>query len=268
MCSTEIRDGSVRKMEKFFTINKDGCSIRCKLYSKEPRSARRVVIFCHGFGGHKDNHAAARYAEYVLSKNRGVAVVTFDLPCHGEDARHILRLEDCMNYIQQVLDWAKETMHPENICAYATSFGGYLLLLYIHEKGMPFQKAALRCPAVPMHEVFGKIISQEELQRIEKGKEVLVGFDRKVRVDRTFLDEVRAHDVAQYDYSDYAYDMIVIHGTKDEIVPIEPVKEFAENSFLDFIAVEEADHRFHDPKKMDEAILQIETFFADETVHR
>ena len=174
MCSTEIRDGSVRKMEKFFTINKDGCSIRCKLYSKEPRSARRVVIFCHGFGGHKDNHAAARYAEYVLSKNRGVAVVTFDLPCHGEDARHILRLEDCMNYIQQVLDWAKETMHPENICAYATSFGGYLLLLYIHEKGMPFQKVALRCPAVPMHEVFGKIISQEELQRIEKGKEVLL----------------------------------------------------------------------------------------------
>ena len=84
-------------MEKLFTINKDGCSIRCKLYSKEPRSAKRVVIFCHGFGGHKDNHAAARYAEYVLSKNRGVAVVTFDFPCHGEDARHILRLEDCMN---------------------------------------------------------------------------------------------------------------------------------------------------------------------------
>ena len=61
---------------------------------------------------------------------------------------------------------------------------------------------------------------------------------------------------------------MIIQGTKDEIVPIEPVKEFAENSFLDFIAVEEADHRFHDPKKMDEAILQIETFFADETVHR
>ena len=194
-------------------------------------------------------------------------MVTFDFPCHGEDARHILRLEDCMNYLQEVHDWAKETMHPEEICAYATSFGGYILLLFIHERGMLFRKAVLRCPAVPMHEVFGKIISPDEQQRIEKGKEVMVGFDRKVRVDRTFLEEISANDVTQYDYSDYAYDILVIHGTGDEIVPMEPVKEFAENSFLDFIPVEGADHRFHDPKKMDEAILQIESFFTSDAEH-
>ena len=172
-----------------------------------------------------------------------------------------------MNYLQEVHDWAKETMHPEEICAYATSFGGYILLLFIHERGMLFRKAVLRCPAVPMHEVFGKIISPDEQQRIEKGKEVVVGFDRKVRVDRTFLEEISANDVTQYDYSDYAYDILVIHGTGDEIVPMEPVKEFAENSFLDFIPVEGADHRFHDPKKMDEAILQIESFFTSDAEH-
>ena len=48
---------------------------------------------------------------------------------------------------------------------------------------------------------------------------------------------------------------------------MEPVKEFAENSFLDFIPVEGADHRFHDPKKMDEAILQIESFFTSDAEH-
>ena len=95
----------------------------------------------------------------------------------------------------------------------------------------------------------------------------MVGFDRKVRVDRTFLEEISANDVTQYDYSDYAYDILVIHGTGDEIVPMEPVKEFAENSFLDFIPVEGADHRFHDPKKMDEAILQIESFFTSDAEH-
>ena len=140
-------------------------------------------------------------------------------------------------------------------------------MLFIHERGMLFRKAVLRCPAVPMHEVFGKIISPDEQQRIEKGKEVMVGVDRKVRVDRTFLEEISANDVTQYDYSDYAYDILVIHGTGDEIVPMEPVKEFAENSFLDFIPVEGADHRFHDPKKMDEAILQIESFFTSDAEH-
>lgn len=251
-------------MEKYFTINKDGCSIRCKLYSKEARSAKRAVVFCHGFGGHKDNHAAARYAEYVLSKNRGTAVVTFDWPCHGEDARRNLRLEDCMDYLEKVCEWVKETLSPESLCAYATSFGAYLLMLYIHERGMPFQKAALRCPALPMHHVLGHIISEEEMQKIAKGKEVMVGFDRKVRMDKAFLDEVRTHDVTMFDYSDYAYDILVLHGTMDELVPMEPVKMFAENSYLDFIPIEGADHRFRDPKKMDEAILKMEAFFETE----
>lgn len=251
----------ISKMDKYFTINRDGCSIRCKLYSKEARSAKRTVIFCHGFGGHKDNHAAARYAEYVLSKNKGTAVVTFDWPCHGEDARRNLRLEDCMNYLEKVCEWAKESLSPEELCAYATSFGGYLLMLFIHERGMPFRKAVLRCPAIPMHEVLDGIVTPDEKLKIEKGKEVLVGFDRKVRMDKQFLSEVVAHDVRTYDYSEYAYDILVIHGTKDEIVPMEKVKAFSEDNFLDFVPIEDADHRFRDPKKMDEAILHIESFF-------
>ena len=249
-------------MEKAFTINRDGYSIRCKLYSKEPRAAKRAVIFCHGFGGNKESRSAARYAEYVLSKNKGTAVIAFDWPCHGEDARRNLRLEDCLNYLEIVCEWAKETLSPDELCGYGTSFGGYLTLLYIHERGMLFRKAVLRCPAIPMHQVMAEsVLTKDNMERIEKGKEVFAGHDRKIRIDHVFLDEIQQNDVTQYDYSDYADDILVIHGTKDELVPIAPVKDFAENSFFDFVTVENADHRFRDPKAMDQAVLQIESFF-------
>ena len=48
--------------ETYFSINEDGLSIRCKLYGTGAREYSRVVIFGHGFGGHKDNRAAEKFA--------------------------------------------------------------------------------------------------------------------------------------------------------------------------------------------------------------
>ena len=49
--------------------------------------------------------------------------------------------------------------------------------------------------------------------------------------------------------------------TKDEVVPFEDSRMFADNNLIEFIPVEGADHRFQDPKKMDAAIKHIQTFF-------
>jgi hypothetical protein len=60
-------------MNKYFTVNAEGCSIRCKLYAEGNADVRKVILFGHGFGGHKDNRAAERFALRVLEKNKGVA---------------------------------------------------------------------------------------------------------------------------------------------------------------------------------------------------
>ena len=80
-------------MEKYYTVNAEGCSIRCKLYAGE-LPPERVILYGHGFGGHKDNKAAQHFALRLLEKNRRAALVCFDWPCHGEDVRKVLRLED------------------------------------------------------------------------------------------------------------------------------------------------------------------------------
>ena len=72
---------------RYFEVNKDGYNIRAKIYYGDLKNVKQVVLFGHGFGGHMDNKAAKKFAERVISKYKGKAVVTFNLPCHGNEDR-------------------------------------------------------------------------------------------------------------------------------------------------------------------------------------
>ena len=105
-------------------------------------------------------------------------------------------------------------------------------------------------------------MTEADLARVEKGKPAAVGFDRKVEIDKAFLDSVKEADITQRDFLPYADELFIVHGTKDEIVPFDAVKAFAENNVIEFTPVENADHRFQSPEKMDFAITKICAFFG------
>lgn len=249
-------------MDKHFDINEEGCSIRCKLYRADAGAVRRVVVFCHGFGGRKDNRAAEDFAHRICAKWKGSAVVAFDWPCHGEDARKNLTLADCDEYLRLVVSDARVRFGTGDLYAFGTSFGGYLLLKYLAEHGNPFRKVALRCPAIDLRRTLLDAVAREGgTQKLEAGHAVLVGYDRKVKVTRAFFDDIVAHDVRSYEYFDYADDILIVHGTADEAVPCADSAAFADSNVIEFVPVEGADHRFHDPKKMDAANARIIAFF-------
>ena len=249
-------------MFRYFEINAQGNNIRCKMYFAEKGAADKAVIFCTGFAGHKDNNAANKFAEKVLSKHRDVCTVVFNWPAHGDDVKKKITLDDCMTYLDLVIREVRETYGIGTLYAYATSFGGYLLLKYISEHGSPFRKIALRCPAVSMYDVLTHtIIGSDELERIMKGKDVQVGFDRKILVTRAFLEELAANDIRTRDYLDWAEDILILHGTKDEVVPFEDSRKFADDQLIEFIPVEKADHRFQDPVLMSLANKYVMEFF-------
>ncbi|MED9970062.1 MAG: prolyl oligopeptidase family serine peptidase [Ruminococcus sp.] len=249
--------------EKNFYVNESGASIHCKIYCSDIKNLKRVVLYGHGFGGHKDNKAAERFAKKATAKRKDLGVVTFNLPCHGDDVRKTLVLSDCGEYITLVLNHIKTRFKVSEIYGYATSFGGYLFLKYISENGNPFKKLALRCPAIDMYSVItASIMTENDKKALLHNKPVSVGFDKKIKINKAFIDDLKAYDIRKYDYSDRCDDILIIHGTKDEVVPIESSKEFADNNFIDFIAVENADHRFVDPLLMDNAIRDIIVFFG------
>lgn len=250
-------------MYKYFELNGGGHNIRCKLYCRDEKLIGRIVLFCHGFGGHKDNGAAEKFAMRAISKHKDIAVLSFNWPCHGDDVKKKLRLEDCMTYLGLLLPYLRRKYMPGEISCYATSFGGYLCLKYIQEHGNPFKKIALRCPAVNMHEVISTaIMTPDELSSLKKRREIPVGFDRKIMIGLPFLEELRENDIQQRDYSAYADDILIIHGSADEIVPFEAAAAFAEKNGIDFVPVDGADHRFKNGQNMEQAIKLIMEYFG------
>ncbi|MEG9499044.1 alpha/beta hydrolase [Mannheimia indoligenes] len=250
-------------MEKFFDINEQGFSIRCKLfYEKDLHNIENVVLILHGFGSSKDLKSNTKFGERLTSKYKGYAAIAFDFPCHGADARKKLSVAECQTYLQIVIDYAKNTLNAKNIYAYGTSFGGYLTLKYINEQGNPFQKIALRAPAVQIHHSLMSRMSEEECQKLSKGKEILWGFDRQMKISKAFFDELAGGDIFQNDYLEVADQMFILHGTEDEMVPLSVSQQFADNNVIELLPIEGADHAFSNPKLMDVAIGKIVDFFA------
>ncbi|MBP3633902.1 MAG: alpha/beta fold hydrolase [Oscillospiraceae bacterium] len=250
-------------MHRYFEINARSHNIRCKLYCDGRHEVGRVVIFCHGFGSHKDNSAAEKFAERLVSKYKNAAMVTFNWPCHGDDVKSKLCLDDCMTYLELVVSHVRQQFGEPQLYCYGTSFGGYLMLRYLLQHENPFVKIALRCPAVNMYEVLtGTIMTEADRAKLQKGKEIPVGFDRKVMIGTPFLEELRTNDIQKAEFFDHADSILILHGTEDEIVPICAVRDFCEQKVIEFLPVEGADHRFRDPKKMEQAIKHILEFYA------
>ena len=249
-------------MHRYFEINGKGHNVRCKIYCQDLMNIDRVVIFGHGFGGHKDNGAAEKFAQRLISKYKKTALITFNWPSHGDDVKKKLNLEDCSAYLELVIDHTRKKYQTDKLYCYATSFGGYLVLKYIYEHGNPFRKMALRCPAVNMfHVLTSAIMSSEELEKLRKGKDIPVGFDRKILVGSSLIEELKKQDIQTWDFLEYAEDILIMHGTADEIVPFDAARAFAENNLIEFVEIEGADHRFRDMNKMEQAINEILRFF-------
>ncbi len=252
-------------MEKYFDINEQGFSIRCKVYfEKDIHNLKHIVLATYGFGGNKDNKAIEKFAERITTKYKGFGVVCFDWPCHGKDARNKLILDECLTYMELVINNIKMEMGAEALYNYSSSFGAYVTLCYLHDHENPFRKTAFRCPAIKMYDSMTAHVTEEDWNNLNKGKEILRGYDRKIKISLAFLQDLKNNDVSSYDYMDFADDIIMIHGTKDEMAPIEVAEEFSENNVIELIKVENADHPFSNPKYMDYAIQKIQEFFVPE----
>ncbi len=95
---------------KYLNMQKEKHNVRCKLYTQDDGKIENVVIYGHGFAGHKENKAAERLADKLISKNKSFALLTFDLPCHGEDVKKKLTLDDCVTYYEIVVDGSRQML--------------------------------------------------------------------------------------------------------------------------------------------------------------
>ena len=113
-----------------------------------------------------------------------------------------------------------------------------------------------------MYDVLTKaIMKSDDWDRLQKGKDVQTGFDRKITVTRAFLDELKENDLRERDFLEKSERILILQGTADEVVPYESSRRFADDNLIEFIPVDKADHRFQNPNHMSLANKCVMQFF-------
>lgn len=250
--------------ERKCEINQKGVSVRCRLLTaQDTKTYPRIILCTHGFGGSKDVANITRFAEKALAKHKEDAILAFDWPCHGQDAKKKLDLSDCLLYLRLAVSYARGSLGADKVYNYSVSLGGYLTLRFLREEGNPFERIALRAPALRLYDLMRSNVPEADRPKLDKGKDVQIGFERKMKVDTAFFEDLKSHDVRTYEYFDEADRLLVLHGTADQMVPFEDSLAFCEANVIDLVPVEGADHPFRNPKLMDAAIHEIVEFFSE-----
>lgn len=256
-------------MEKYFDIKDKNKTIKCKIYYNNKENVDSVILSCHGFTGSKDNKTAKALADYVLEKYNNIAIMSFDLPGHGDDSIELLDLDICDEYFETVINYLKNKLGIRNIYSQGTSFGGYLTLKYISEHGNPFNKIALRCPAVNMYDALTDIIlTDEEISLLESGKSIGLGDDKKINFNSYFVNQLRNNNILERDYSNYSDDIIVFHGDNDTLIDFNVDRLFCSKNNIKFVPVRGADHGFNKIEDLEKCVRDMSDFYNIEFVDK
>lgn len=222
---------------------KNGYSIS---YSKSiSEGAKTIVIAMHGFCGDKESSCIEELEKKALGLNIGL--IKFDWAGHGESEAtgEQLTVDNCMADIDSIVEYIKKLYPKVKLVAFSTSFGGYLTLLYIHDHRETFDQVILRSPAINMYKTLASnILDKDKLSRIEENGSVEYGFDRKLKITKAFLADIKNNDIGKlYDDVDLP-EVSIIHGTEDDLVPFADSELFAQKHACRLYPIIGADHRY------------------------
>ena len=237
--------------EKSFDIRRE-YPIKCKVFFPSHESVSKVVLGVHGFAGDKESSMLFELAKGIESFEG--ALVCFDFPAHGESCadESKLTVENCINDLLSVAKWIDDNYPSAEKYIFATSFGGYISLL--SSDGLANYKMILRAPAVTMPKVLLESVLKLTPEDFESKGSVACGFERKIQLPYSFY-----RNLTQYDpfAKDYFNDTLVIHGDKDDIVPLKDVKNFVRNrENIELFVIKNADHRFKNEGEVEQIVSE------------
>lgn len=237
-------------MEKHLIIN----GLWSRIYLPE-ENVSEIVIGVHGFAGDKESSVLVALAKEL--NKQGMALLTFDLPSHGENDRlKILNLTECIASIGKILEYVKNEYLNTPISIFSTSFGAFLTLSYLSEKHEKLHKVILRAPAIFMADVLENVILPEHKVEINELKKVVnLGYEASLFVDDKFLLELKNNSLDKK--AEISDKIFILQGRLDTTV--DPIKnqQYFDKHYLNNYEIfyfEKADHRFKNPGELEQII--------------
>ncbi len=220
--------------EKFNIQKSDGNIVSC--VKRIPDHPTGIVIAVHGFTSSKES------STYRLLIKRlpeaGFGMVGIDLPGHGteESSKETLRIPGAIDSIEAAERYVLQEYPGHEIFYFGSSFGAYLIGLYISTREHAGRKAFWRSAAVNMPELFVKENpSEKEKQQLEdlqtKGYfDAEMEGNRPVRVTKAFYDDLLQNDLFElFDAENFGNHQIAMaHGRDDYVINPDAAKRFAD----------------------------------------
>lgn len=236
---------------KHFDIQR-AYKIKCKAYISSHENINSVILGVHGFAGDKDSSMLYKLATEI--DPIGGALICFDFPAHGDSEadEKSLSVENCIGDLIAVSEWIDKEYPTARKFIFATSFGGYITLL--SSEKLKNYKLILRAPAVTMPKVLLESVLQISADQFKEMDTVMCGFDRKIKLPYSFYENLTHYNPFDIYYEN---EMLIIHGDKDDIVPIRDVESFANtcnNGKL--IIIRNADHRFKNKGEIEHIVCE------------
>ncbi|MGX8774531.1 MAG: alpha/beta hydrolase [Bacillota bacterium] len=187
-------------MKKILLTKENGYQIPC--IAEFPAEMRKVVIVIHGYDSSKESANVENLMQILPPQ--GLGVIAYDQPNHGseEAAGEELSIEACVDSLARVEEYLTERFPGTEVCYFGSSFGAYILGIYLTTRPHKGSRAFMRCAAVNF----------PDLDLDERAKSL-----RPVDLCSLF-DKAKPEDLK----------MAFAHGELDSSVPVAAAVDFAE----------------------------------------
>jgi len=220
-----------------------------------PQNVHKIVIALHGFSGDRTSTCIGMLKDKIYDYNIGV--ITFDWPAHGEslvDGNKLL-VDNCLKDLDFIYNYIKKKYPSIPISLFATSFGGYLGVLYMYLYNSSFKDVILRAPALKMYDILTKnIMDNSKKDELNINGSFKFGYERIIDIYLEFLNELEKYDIFDLYKGKTNLNYNIIHGTIDDVVPIEDSIMFAEKFGATVFKIEGADHRFKKDGQLEQVV--------------
>ena len=222
-------------MEKLVLKKRNGYSVSC--IKEIPDNCKGIVIVVHGFSSSKECHTY----QVLLGKlpAAGLGMIGIDLPGHGKEESYeeTLRVEACKDSISAVEDHIKANYPSLPVYYFGSSYGGYVIGLYLSTREHSGRKAFFRSGAVNMPDLFIKDEPDEEerekLKQLEEKGYFYHSLDdehQPVMITQGFYDDLADNDLFEvFAPGRYGTNQVsMAHGLEDTVIDPEKARAFAE----------------------------------------
>ena len=171
------------------------------------------ILYLHGFASSPHSRKAAFFKEQL--DRQGIAVCTPDLA--GGDFRNLT--------LTGQLETVEREAGGESVFLIGSSMGGYLAALYA-ARHPEVAGLILLAPAFRFRRRWAEVMGAEDFAQWKETGELMVyhyGVNREVPLGYQLMQDAETYE----DFPDFGQPCLILHGTRDTVVPIQYSNDFA-----------------------------------------